>query len=153
MLSKKIVCLYFLIATLVLLPFRSSAFFRIPDPANLTIVVIASGGDDTFHFNINNGHLGTVLVNSIDLQTVSGTVSQKLSLSTFGSDAQTYYINPSAPSSWQSDTVSCVTDNPSNIISTGSFIEMDNLVSDSNTTCVFNYSKPSTKTPILIIKI
>ena len=141
-----------LMLAVFLVPLKINANFKVPDPANLNIVINTTGGDDVFHYDLsfqNNGNQFSY--GSLDLVTNNGTTTTPVSLSTAGVNA--YYITETVPAGWTMGNISCVTDNPGNIISiSAGFLQIANPVPDSNITCIFNNLKESSsKTPILII--
>lgn len=150
MASKKFIGLLILTA-MFLLPFHIRAYFQLPDPANLNIVVNTTEGDDVFHFDLSYENSDSQFpYNSFDLATNNGAASVPVSLNTFGNN--TYFISETAPAGWNVGSASCVTDNPGNVISINTgFVQIANPVPDSNTTCIFSNFKVSNKTPILIV--
>lgn len=129
----------------------AKAYFQVPDPANLNIIVNTTGGDGTFNYNLsfqNNGN--QFPYSNLNLNTASGNTNTVISLNTFG--VSDYFINQIIPAGWTGSNISCITDNPGNIIITSTdFVQISNPVPNSNITCIFNNHKGEGKTPVLII--
>ena len=144
---KKILSLF--LPLLLLAPFTAQAMMVFVS-ASVTIVENTTGGDGNFGFHLTTTDVSPIHISDFSLQTVNSTASFHTTVGAFSNT--NYYISQDEQAGWQLTSATCSGTDPAN---TGSILFGQTVqftaTPYATITCVFNNTKVSSKTPILIV--